>query len=418
MDKLVITGGVRLKGEVEISGSKNASLPAISASLLSQGKSTLKRVPDLMDVKTMERLIENMGAGVKHDKSTSEIEIDTTHINNYEAPYELVKTMRASVLVLGPLIARFGRARVSLPGGCAIGARPINLHITGLEKMGADIELEGGYITAKAKRLKGATVYFDIPTVTGTENVMMAGSLAKGTTLIENAAREPEVVDLANLLISMGAKIKGAGESTIEIQGVDELKPFDHKVIPDRIEAGTFMTIAGITRGNILLKGCMSEHMDAVISKLKETSISFEKLPEGLRVKAGQRPISKDILTIPYPGFPTDMQAQFMALMCIASGTSIITETIFENRFMHASELIRMGADISVQGGVATVKGVKELRGVEVMSSDLRASASLIVAALVGKGKTTIHRLYHLDRGYEAIEHKLRALGAVLKRVK
>lgn len=418
MDKLIVTGGRRLEGEVEISGAKNAALPEMSASLLASGKSRLKKVPDLIDIKTMGKLLQNMGANIHHEKSISEVEIDTQGINNFEAPYELVKTMRASVLVLGPLIARFGRARVSLPGGCAIGARPINLHMAGLEKMGADIRLEGGYIVAKAKRLKGASVYFAIATVTGTENVMMAASLAKGTTLIENAAREPEVVDLADTLIFMGAKIRGAGESTIEIEGVDELKPFDHKVIPDRIEAGTFMTIAGITAGDILLKDCMPEHMESVISKLKETSISFEKLPEGLRVIARGRPVSKDIRTLPYPGFPTDMQAQFMALMCIADGTSIIGETIFENRFMHASELRRMGADISVQAGVATIKGVKELRGAEVMSSDLRASASLIVAALAAKGKSTIHRLYHLDRGYDAMEHKLRRLGAIIERVK
>lgn len=326
--------------------------------------------------------------------------------------------MRASVLALGPLIARFGKAKVSLPGGCAIGARPINLHLMGLEKMGAKIVLESGYVVAKAKRLQGASIYFDIPTVTGTENLLMAASLAKGRTLLENAAREPEVVDLANALISMGAKIKGAGESIVEIEGVDELKPLDYSIIPDRIETGTFMTIAAITGGDIIIKGCRPEYLDAPIMKLKESGVLCEHVSDGVRVTGPTKPKATDVKTMPYPGFPTDMQAQFMALMCIAEGTSIIKETIFENRFMHVAELRRMGADITVEGSTAMVKGVNRLKGAPLMATDLRASASLVVAAVAAKGETTIHRLYHLDRGYEKMEEKLLRLGADIKRVK
>ena len=326
--------------------------------------------------------------------------------------------MRASVLVLGPLLARFGRAKVSLPGGCAIGARPINLHLMGLVKMGAKITLESGYVIAKAKRLKGTSIYLDIPTVTGTENLLMAASLAEGKTLLENAAREPEVVDLANFLISMGAKIKGAGESSIEIEGVDELKPIHYSIIPDRIEAGTFMTIAGITGGDIIIKGCRLEHLDASMMKLKEAGLTFEDVSDGIRVVGPSRPKAADIKTMPYPGFPTDMQAQFMALMSIAGGTSIIKETIFENRFMHVAELRRMGADITVEGGTATVKGVARLKSAPLMATDLRASASLVVAALAAEGETTIYRLYHLDRGYEKMGEKLLRIGANIRRVK
>lgn len=417
MDKLLIRGGVTLNGEVKISGAKNAALPAIAASLLTSGTSRLRNVPNLMDVKTMGKLLRNLGAEFYHNTAGSEVELNTSGINNFEAPYELVKTMRASVVVLGPLISRYERARVSLPGGCAIGARPINLHLMGLKKMGAQIELEKGYIVARAKRLKGANICFDISTVTGTENLMMAATLAKGTTVIENAAKEPEVTDLANILISMGAIIKGAGESRIEIEGVDELKPFDHTIIPDRIEAGTFMIIAGITGGNIILRGCMPEHMEEVIATLNETGITIERIPDGLRVVGSKKPIARDVRTLPYPGFPTDMQAQFMALMSIAEGTSVIEETIFDQRFMHVSELRRMGADITLERGTATVRGVKELKGAEVMATDLRASAGLVIAGLSAKGQTTIHRLYHLDRGYEAMEEKLKALGAVVERV-
>ena len=416
MNKLVIRGGKRLKGEVEISGAKNAALPIVAASLLSSGTSMVSRVPNLKDVLTIGQLIRHLGAEFSHEDNKTVI--NTERIRIFEAPYELVRTMRASVLVLGPLVAKFGKAKVSLPGGCAIGARPINLHLMGFEKMGAKIELESGYVMAKAKRLKGASVYFDIPTVTGTENLMMAATLAKGMTLLENAAREPEVVDLANALISMGAKIKGAGESVIEIEGVDELRPLNYSVIPDRIETGTFMTFAGITGGDIIIKGCKLEHLDAPIIKLKEAGLVFEHKTEGIRVIGPSRPKATDIKTMPYPGFPTDMQAQFMALMSMAEGTSMIKETIFENRFMHVAELKRMGADITVEGSTATVKGVSRLKGAPLMATDLRASASLIVAALAAEGETVIHRIYHLERGYEKMEEKLLRLGAYVRKMK
>ena len=416
MDKLVIRGGKRLKGVVEMSGAKNAALPIIAASLLSQGSSTINRVPNLRDVRTVGQLIKHLGAEFSYEDNKAVI--NARRIRILEAPYELVRTMRASVLVLGPLLARFGKAKVSLPGGCAIGARPINLHLMGLERMGARIELESGYVVAKARRLKGASIYLDIPTVTGTENLMMAASLARGRTLLENVAREPEVVDLANALISMGAKIEGAGESVIRIEGVDELRPLNYTVIPDRIETGTFMAIAGITGGDILIKGCRPEHLDAPIMKLRETGITFEHVPEGMRVVGPSRPKAADVKTMPYPGFPTDMQAQFMAIMSIAEGTSIINETIFENRYMHVAELRRMGANITVEGFTATVKGVKRLKGAPLMATDLRASASLVVAALAAEGETIIHRIYHLDRGYEKIEEKLPGLGANVRRVK
>jgi UDP-N-acetylglucosamine 1-carboxyvinyltransferase len=425
MDKLRIKGGLRLAGQVAVSGSKNASLPIMAASLLAAGRCRLKGVPALRDVKTFARLLEHMGVKTALGIGTGAkaplggaFEADPSGLDNPEAPYELVKTMRASVLVLGPLAARYGRARVSLPGGCAIGARPINLHLMGLEKMGAEIKLEEGYVIAKAKRLKGASIYFDIPTVTGTENLMMAAALARGTTLLENAAREPEVTDLANLLISMGAKIEGAGQSVIKIEGVRELKPFDYRVIPDRIEAATFATAAAITGGDILIKNTVPEHMEAILIKLRESGAEITAMPEGLRVKGPSRPGPVSITTMPFPGFPTDMQAQFMSLVSIADGTSVISETIFENRFMHVPELRRMGADITLQGGIATIKGVPRLKAAEVMATDLRASASLVLAALAGRGTTTIHRLYHLDRGYERMEVKLRALGANAKRIK
>ena len=434
MDKLIIRGGKRLKGEVEISGAKNAALPVIAAALLAEGKHSISRVPDLRDIKTMGRLLENMGAEFHYEPHKAVIAAN--RINNLEAPYELVKEMRASVLVLGPMLARFGRAKVSLPGGCAIGARPINLHLMGLEKMGAKIELESGYVMASAKRLKGAVIYFDTVTVTGTENLMMAASLAKGVTVLENAAREPEVIDLANALTAMGAKINGAGESIIKIEGVDELSPLAHTIIPDRIETGTFMAAAGITGGDITIRGCLPEHLQAFLIKLKAAGLRFEdKNPTSppfvkggkggflsendmVRVIGPARPKAVDIETAPYPGFPTDMQAQFMALMSKAQGTSIITETIFENRFMHVAELRRMGADISFKGSTAIVRGVRELKGTNVMATDLRASASLVVAALGAEGKTTIHRVYHLDRGYEKIEEKLTSLGADVRREK
>jgi len=416
MDKLIIQGGRRLQGEVVISGAKNAALPIMVASLLAPGKSTLRNVPELMDVLTMGKLLSNLGAGVHYESGT--VSIDAGQIAGHEAPYNLVKTMRASVLVLGPLLARKGIARVSLPGGCAIGARPINLHLMGLEKMGASIELDKGYVIARSKGLKGSVIYLDTPTVTGTENLMMAGSLARGTTVIENAAKEPEVIDLANALTSMGAMVRGAGESTIEVEGVETLKPLAYTIIPDRVETGTFMIMAGITGGNVLIKGCTPEHNDALITKLREAGLVIEKRHDQLQVTGPERPLARDIKTMPYPGFPTDMQAQFMALMSVAQGTSVLRETIFENRFMHVAELRRMGAEIETEGGVATVKGVRKLKGSEVMATDLRASASLIVAALAAEGKTTVHRVYHLDRGYEKVEEKLKGLGAIVERVK
>ncbi|MCL0085802.1 UDP-N-acetylglucosamine 1-carboxyvinyltransferase [Thermodesulfovibrionales bacterium] len=416
MHKLIIKGGKPLRGEVGISGAKNAALPIMAASVLALGKNTIKRIPELNDVKTMGRLLSSMGIKFAYDNG--DVTINSSTINNFEAPYELVKTMRASVLVLGPLMARFGRAKVSLPGGCAIGTRPINLHLMGLKKMGADIELKTGYVIAKATRLRGASIYFDIPTVTGTENLMMAGTLAKGTTTLKNAAMEPEVTDLANCLISMGAKIKGAGESIIEIEGVDELNPINnYEIIPDRIEAGTFMAIAAITGGDLILKGCRTEHLDVITLKLKDAGLVFEDAKSGIRVIGGEKPTATNIKTMPYPGFPTDMQAQFMALMTVAEGTSIIQETIFENRFMHVAELRRLGADISIEGRTATVKGRSGLMGADVMTTDLRASASLVAAALCAEGESAIHNIYHLDRGYEKMDEKLRMIGADVERV-
>lgn len=416
MDKLVIRGGKPLKGEVRISGAKNAALPIMASTILAHGEHNIERVPHLRDVMTMGRLLANLGASFHFENNKAAI--DCSKINNFEAPYDLVKTMRASVLVLCPLVARFGRAKVSLPGGCAIGARPINLHLMGLEKMGAKIKLESGYVIAKANRLKGTSIYFDTITVTGTENLMMAAVLAKGTTILENAAREPEVVDLANYLIAMGAKISGAGDSVIEIEGVDELKPItNYRIIPDRIETGTFMAIAGITGGDLVLKDCEPKHLDAVIMKLKDTGVVFKETQKGLRVIGPKRLTARDAKTMPYPGFPTDMQAQFMAMMTVAKGTSVIKETVFENRFMHVAELRRMGADISIEGGTATIKGVEKLKGAPVMATDLRASASLVVAALCAEGETVIHRIYHLDRGYEKMDEKLRHVGAEIERV-
>ena len=414
MDKLVIRGGKRLKGSVTVSGSKNAALPIMAATLLAPGEHILRNVPHLRDVSTMGRLIANLGAGFHLEKNRAIL--DCSEIRHHEAPYDLVSTMRASVLVLGPLVARLGKAKVSLPGGCAIGARPINLHLMGLEKMGATITLDSGYVIAKAKKLKGASIYFDIPTVTGTENIMMAAVLAEGRTLIENAAREPEVVDLADALISMGAKIKGVGESVIEIDGVKKLKPLRHAVIPDRIETGTFMAIAGITGGDITIKNCRVEHLDAVVNKLKDTGMEFRPAARGVRVIGPGRLKAVSTTTMPYPGFPTDMQAQLMAMMCLAEGASVISEKIFENRFMHVAELKRMGADITIEGGIATIRGVKRLTGAPLMATDLRASASLIVAALAAEGETSVKRIYHLDRGYERIEEKLKSLGADIRR--
>jgi len=415
MDKLLITGGKKLKGTVRISGAKNAALPIMTLSILCPGHHQIENVPFMRDIRTMASLIENLGSHVTLKNSSAVI--DTNGLSNHEAPYELVKTMRASVVILGPLLARLGKAKVSLPGGCAIGARPINLHLMALEKMGAQISLEKGYVVARAKKLKGADIYFDTPTVTGTENIMMAASTAKGVTRIENAAQEPEVFDLAHALQSMGAIIHGAGESVIEIEGVSHLKPLSHTVIADRIETGTFMAAVAATQGDIVIENCRIDHLDAVMNKLSATGVTFEPAEKGTRVRMSGVPEAQNIKTMPYPGFPTDMQAQFMTLMCIAQGTSVITETIFENRFMHVAELRRFGADIMVEGNTATVKGVKNLVSAPVMATDLRASASLVIAGLCAKGETVIDRVYHLDRGYESIETKLSALGADIRRI-
>lgn len=416
MDKLIIKGGNRLKGAVTISGSKNASLPICIAAALAPGASTITNVPQLRDITTTIKLLESLGAGIECTGST--LRIDAATINTVEATYDLVKTMRASVLVLGPLLARFGRARVSLPGGCAIGARPIDQHLKGLKALGAEIRLEHGYVEAISKKqLKGARINFDISTVGGTEHLMMAASLAKGETVLENAAREPEIVDLADYLNRMGAKIEGAGTDTIRIQGVNELSPAAYEVMPDRIEAGTFMIAAAITGGDVKIHGMKLEHLDALCFKLQDAGVEISNKDGVVRVKGPKRPQAVNIRTRPYPGFPTDMQAQFMTLMCVADGASVISENIFENRFMHVSELQRFGADITVEGNSATVKGVKKLSGAPVMATDLRASASLVLAGLVADNTTEISRIYHLDRGYEHIETKLSALGAVIERV-
>ncbi len=416
MEKIVIEGGARLKGEVKISGAKNAALPIMVASILSSGENLIYNVPHLMDITTMGNLLSRMGFGFYMD--SDRVLLQTDSIRSVEAPYEFVKTMRASVLVLGPLLARLGEAKVSLPGGCAIGARPINLHIMGLKKMGVDITLSDGYIKARVKRLRGASIYLDIPTVTGTENLMMAAALADGLTIIENAACEPEVVDLANALVSMGADIQGAGTNVIKIKGVSSLRPLEYKIIPDRIETGTFIAAAGITGGDIRINGCSPEHIESIIVKLKETGIEINQGENELMVNGPDRLTPVDVKTMPYPGFPTDMQAQFMALMAVSAGTSLITESIFENRFMHVAEMRRMGADIEVEGSTAVVKGVGLLKGAPVMATDLRASASLVLAGLVAKGETIIDRVYHLDRGYEKIEEKLMLLGARVRRAK
>ncbi len=414
MEKMIIQGGYRLVGEVPVSGAKNAALPLFAASLLVDGGLTLHNVPALADIRTISRLLRQMG--VKVEGASGTVKLDASGVRSFEAPYNLVKTMRASVLVLGPLAARWKRARVSLPGGCAIGARPINLHLKGLEALGAKVELKHGYVEAAADRLKGAEIYFDISTVTGTENIMMAAALAQGTTVLKNAAREPEVVELARALTQMGAKIEGAGEDTIIIQGVEELHPIEYTIMPDRIEAGTLMVASGITQGNIKLLNCNLSHMEAVTAKLKEAGL--EIFPEGGGVKVigpvNIKPV--DVKTLPYPGFPTDMQAQAMALMCLANGLSVITETVFENRFMHVSDLRRMGGNIRVEGSNAIVRGLVGLTGAPVMATDLRASASLVLAGLAAEGTTEVSRIYHLDRGYQKLDEKLNRLGARIRR--
>ncbi|HEY5284398.1 MAG TPA: UDP-N-acetylglucosamine 1-carboxyvinyltransferase, partial [Polyangia bacterium] len=389
--------------------------PILASSLLARGQSTYRNVPGLGDVVTMRQLLGQLGAKVKGDGTTV---VDTTQVNHFEAPYELVKTMRASALVLGPLVGRYGQARVSLPGGCAIGARPIDQHLKGLVALGARIELEHGLVTAKARRLHGATIVFDVVTVTGTENLMMAAALAKGGTTLENAACEPEVEELARVLNKMGAHIRGAGTSLITIEGVDELHPIDHAIIPDRIEAGTLMVAAAITRGNVLIRDCMPEHLDAVIAKLRAAGVEVSAEEGGVRVIGRSEFKPTDIATRPHPGFPTDMQAQFMVLMSRAKGQSVLSENIFENRFMHVPELVRMGADIVIDGHLAAVRGPVKLKGAKVMATDLRASACLVLAGLVAEGTTEVSRVYHLDRGYDHLERKLRALGADIRRVK
>lgn len=418
MDKFVIEGGRRLEGEVIISGSKNAVLPALAATLLHKGSFTIKNVPKLLDVFTMIELLEILGCKVSW-KGERELHVDSRDADEYVAPYEVVKKMRASVLVMGALVARKKKAVVSLPGGCAIGVRPIDYHLEGLRRMGCQIELKGGYVHIDAKNLKGAKISFPIKTVGGTENIMMAATLAKGETIIENAAREPEVVDLARMLKKMGAKIEGEGTDVIRVSGVNELGECEHEVIPDRIEAGTFLVACGITKGEIVVKNAVPEHLSSVMEKLKEAGMIIS-VEDGLiyAEMKRKRPRSCDISTSPYPGFPTDMQAQFMALMCIGDGVSTVTENVFENRMLHVAELKRMGADITLSGRVAIVRGVKSLSGAKVMASDLRASASLILAGLTSDGITEVSRIYHVDRGYEKIEEKLKNLGAKIERVK
>ena len=416
MDKIIIRGGERLIGEVRVSGSKNATLPIFAASLLTGGSNLFRNVPRLNDVITIMKVLKNLGVNVSQEGEVYRIE--AADISNCEAPYDMVKTMRASILVLGPLVARMRKATVSLPGGCAIGARPVNLHLMGLEAMGAKIDLRHGYIIATADRLKGAHISFDTPTVTGTENLMMAAALAMGKTALQNAAMEPEVVDLADVLNKMGAKIKGAGTPLIEIEGVESLRPIDHSIVPDRIEAGTLMVAAGLTRGNIKIVNCPIHNMEMVVDKLRESGMEIDPEGEGAQVVGGRRIRSVDVKTRPYPGFPTDMQAQFMVLMSLAKGLSVICETIFENRFIHVSELRRMGADVRIQDNSAIIQGMERLSGAQVMATDLRASASLILAGLAAEGLTEVSRVYHLDRGYEALDKKLAALGADIKRVK
>jgi len=414
MDKMVIGGGRRLQGEVRISGAKNAALPVLVSSLLVDGECAFRNIPDLADIKTIKKLLRRLGVKIQGGET---VRIHAGDIANCEASYDLVRTMRASILVLGPLVARRGEARVSLPGGCAIGARPVNLHIRALQEMGAEVMLRDGYVEAKASRLKGADIYFDISTVTGTENILMAATLAKGTTTLKNAAREPEIVNLAEVLAGMGARIKGAGSDVITIEGVESLHPVEAAVIPDRIETGTFLIAAGMTGGDIRILGCEPNHNEALIAKLRDAGMKIEAQGDVLRALGGDVVKSVDVQTLPYPGFPTDLQAQIMALMALGNGLSMITETVFENRFMHVGEMMRMGADITIQGKTAIVRGVPKLRGAPVMATDLRASASLILAGLAAEGTTTLSRVYHIDRGYQRIEEKLSALGADIRRV-
>jgi UDP-N-acetylglucosamine 1-carboxyvinyltransferase len=417
MDKLLIESSPPLSGDVRISGAKNAVLPILAATLLGSSTSSLSNVPHLNDVTTSMSLLARMGCQITMGDDMR-VDVDPRPIHDYTAAYELVRTMRASILVLGPLVARYGQAEVSLPGGCAIGARPVNLHIAGLRALGAEISIDRGYIRARASRLQGAHIAFDMVTVTGTENLLMAATLARGTTVLENAAREPEVVDLANFLIRMGARISGAGTSTITIDGVEELHGCDYSVVPDRIETGTFLVAAAVTRGSIRVRDTVPGILTAVLDKLTECGADITTGDDWIALDMhGQRPHSVSITTAPYPDFPTDMQAQFCVLNALADGTAKVTETVFENRFMHINELQRMGADMSIDGNAVTIRGVERLRGAPVMATDLRASASLILAALRADGETTVHRVYHIDRGYERIEEKFFQLGAHIRRV-
>lgn len=416
MDKIIVRGGQALRGTIPISGAKNATLPALAATLLTGERVHLSNIPHLKDVTTMLELLGQHGSAITIDEKLG-VEIDNSQVNNFRAPYDLVRTMRASILVMGPLVARHGQAEISLPGGCAIGSRPVNLHIEGLRKMGAQITLDEGYIRAKAKRLRGARIYLNPVTVTGTENLMMAAALADGRTVLENAAREPEVTDLAIFLNKMGARIQGAGTSTLIIDGVEELRGTQHRIIPDRIETATFMVAAAVTHGDITLTDTDAESLESPIQKLRESGVVVEIQDAGrIRVSAPDPLLPVNLETCPYPGFPTDLQAQMLVLDSLAQGVSVITETVFENRFMHVSELQRLGADIRVHGNVAEVHGVDHLLGAPVMATDLRASASLVLAGLAAEGATTISRVYHIDRGYERIEEKLQALGADIQR--
>ena len=414
MKKIRITGGKKLHGTLTVSGAKNSALPLMAAALLTEGCNTLSHVPQLGDIKTFSKLLNNFGAQVN---GKDVLTIDASALHSFEAPYSLVKTMRASILVLGPLLARFGKARVSLPGGCAIGSRPVDQHLKALKSMGAAISLEGGYIAAACTKLKGARIYFDVSTVTGTENIMMAATIASGTTVLENAAKEPEVEELAVVLNKMGARIEGAGTDVITIEGVETLHAVEHTIMPDRIEAGTYMIAAGITEGDITLSNCNPHHLHALIEKLEEIGLDIIINEGSIRVMGTPFLKNTDVKTLPYPGFPTDMQAQIMALLCLAEGTSIISESIFEDRFMHVGELKRMGANIRLEGNSAIVTGVDTLSGAPVMATDLRASASLVLAALVARGETAITRVYHLERGYESVEDKLLQLGASIQTV-
>jgi UDP-N-acetylglucosamine 1-carboxyvinyltransferase len=417
MDKLQIRGGAPLHGEVRISGAKNAALPILAGTLLAEGPASIGNVPHLRDVTTMIELLGRMGVSVTIDEKMR-VEVDASTVRECIAPYELVRTMRASIVVLGPLLARFGKADVSLPGGCAIGARPVNIHVAGLEAMGAEIHIENGYIRARADRLKGTRLVLDTVTVTGTENLMMAATLAEGQTIIENAAREPEVIDLADFLIGMGAKIRGAGTDSIVIDGVEKLTGAHHDVLPDRIETGTYLVAGAITGGKVKVKGARAEHLDAVIARLREAGASITVGDSWIELDMqGRRPQSVNVRTAPHPGFPTDMQAQFAALNTVADGVATVTETIFENRFMHMLEMRRLGADITIEGNTAIIRGVPHLTAAPVMATDLRASASLVLAGLVAQGTTDVLRIYHIDRGYERIEEKLEQLGAQIRRM-